>query len=485
MTSEAANFPRIEALTHEDGTGALIVQGRRHEVTTPDVDQTRAQLMQLAADQARALGRPVKVTTGGVEPTYHLIVDEHAQVSEDTSPPVATTTRGAARAAAAQEVITDVPAATEAPVAEAASAPPTGLFPATPTPGLVGVATTPEEPVTLPGLWQSRPAPEVPTVEPATGAAAWTTESAPRRRTLRETSFLTTDRVKPADKGARGLLRYVGINMQPSAAELAERADIEAVSQHWPGPRTIKVGNRKGGSNKTPTTAALAAVFARYGGGPVLAWDNNENQGTLGWRTEQGRHKSSVLDLLRDEERLLSATATQGIIAGYVHHQTEDKYDVLRSDENNEGDHEIQANDVHRAHAIAERYYRLIFMDSGNTLRAANWRAAAEHTNQLVVPTTTMEDRAEAAKLTLQTLEARDEHSAQLAANAVVIISQWKPEDRAEAQRIAELFTPLVRAVVTVPYDPALKAGRIRYTALKPATQRAWLAAAAAVARGL
>ncbi|MEV4738555.1 hypothetical protein MRBLMX7_003689, partial [Microbacterium sp. LMX7-1.2] len=64
MTSEAANFPRIEALTHEDGTGALIVQGRRHDVTTPDVHQTRAQLMQLAADQARALGRPVKVTTG-------------------------------------------------------------------------------------------------------------------------------------------------------------------------------------------------------------------------------------------------------------------------------------------------------------------------------------------------------------------------------------------------------------------------------------
>ncbi|MNW64619.1 hypothetical protein D3C74_429180 [compost metagenome] len=66
-----------------------------------------------------------------------------------------------------------------------------------------------------------------------------------------------------------------------------------------------------------------------------------------------------------------------------------------------------------------------------------------------------------------------------------MIISQWKPEDRAEAQRIAKLFEPLVRAVVIVPYDPALKAGRIRYEALRPATQRAWLAAAAAVARGL
>lgn len=468
MTSEAANFPRIEALTHEDGTGALIVQGRRHEVTTPDVDETRARLMQLAAEQARALGRPVKVTTGGVEPTYHLIVDEHAQVSEDASPPAPTTTRGAARAAAAQEVITDVPATVDAapPAVDVVAAPAVDVPPRPPLP--------------------AQSVADVPATDPAaTGAAAWTTQPTPLRRTLRETSFLTTDRVKPADKGMRGLLRHVGITMQPSAAELAERADIEAVSQHWAGPRTVKVANRKGGSNKTPTVAALSAVFARYGGGPVLAWDNNENQGTLGWRTEQGSHNASVLDLLRDEERLLSANATQGIIGGYVHHQAEDKYDVLRSDEDDEGDHEIQAEDVHRAHAIAERYYRLILMDSGNTLRAANWRAAAEHTNQLVVPTTTMEDRAEAAKLTLQTLETRDEHSAQLAANAVVVVSQWEPEDRAEAQRIAELFTPLVRAVVIVPFDPALKAGRIRYTALKPATQRAWLAAAAAVARGL
>lgn len=468
MTSQATNFPRIEALTHEDGTGSLIVQGRRHDVTTPDVHKTREQLMQLAAEQARALGRPVKVTTGGVEPTYHLIVDEHAQVSEDANPPAPATTRGAARAAAAQDVIIDVPAAVEA-------APPAVDLPAVP-----AVEVPPRPPL------PAQSVADAPAIAPAaTGAGAWTTQPAPLRRTLRETSFLTNDRVRPADKGVRGLLRHVGINLQPSAAELAERADIEAVSQHWAGPRTVKVGNRKGGSNKTPTTVCLAAVFARYGGGPVLAWDNNENQGTLGWRTEQGSHNASVLDLLRDEDRLLSATATQGIIGGYVHHQAEDKYDVLRSDENNEGDHEIQANDVHRAHAIAERYYRLILMDSGNTLRAANWRAAAEHANQLVVPTTTMEDRAEAAKLTLQTLEARDEHSAQLAANAVVIISQWKPEDRAEAQRISELFAPLVRAVVTVPFDPALKAGRIRYTALKPATQRAWLAAAAAVARGL
>ena len=153
--------------------------------------------------------------------------------------------------------------------------------------------------------------------------------------------------------------------------------------------------------------------------------------------------------------------------------------------ENHEGDHEIQAHEVDAVHFTAAEYYRMIIMDSGNTARAANWRAMIGHTDQLVIATTTMEDRAEAGRLTLHTLAARDERSARLARDAVVIISQWKPEDIREAKRIAEGFEPLVRRVVTVPYDPALKAGPIRYTDLKPATRRAWLTAAAAVAHGL
>ena len=99
-----------------------------------------------------------------------------------------------------------------------------------------------------------------------------------------------------------------------------------------------------------------------------------------------------------------------------------------------------------------------------------------------------MEDRAEAARLTLQTLESRGGHDAELARNAVVIVSEATDSRRGmagdalkrakdEAQRIADGFAPLVRAVVRIPDDPALVNGPIRYEALQPATQRAWLAA--------
>ncbi len=331
--------------------------------------------------------------------------------------------------------------------------------------------------------------------EPSTAAKAAIPEPV-TRRSLKDTSFLVSAPVlEPATRGWRGTLTRLGFRMEPSPEELAEREDIRTVSQHWPGPRTVAVVNRKGGANKTPTVVMLSAILARYSGAATVAWDNNESQGTLGWRTEQGNHANSVLDLIDSSQTLLSPSTNAAEIARFVHHQTADKFDVLRSDENEEGDHEVTAEEVDIAHQVLTRYYRLIVMDSGNTARAANWRRMMYHTNQLVVPVTAIEDRAEAARLTLQTLESRGGHDAELARNAVVIVSESTDAKRSmsgdalkrakdEGRRIADGFAPHVRAVVRIPYDPALVNGPIRYDALQPATQRAWLAAASAVARG-
>ena len=217
----------------------------------------------------------------------------------------------------------------------------------------------------------------------------------------------------------------------------------------------------------------------------MLAYDGNPEVGTLGWRTEQGSHESTVLDVLKRSERLLSASAVSGDMAGYVHHQSADRFDVLRSDDSLVGTHVMTGDDVDVIHAVASKYYRLLVMDSGNVDRGSDWARMIAHTNQLVVPTTTMEDRAEAALLTLKALHERDEHAAHLAENAVVIVSQWQPGEKAVAERIAEGFRPYVREVVTVPFDPALKSGRIVHSALSAASRRAWLRASAAVAQGL
>ncbi|MFJ6281242.1 MinD/ParA family ATP-binding protein [Arthrobacter subterraneus] len=476
--TEVSAFPHIRAIVRANGTGEVVIAGNSRPINAPDETTLRREAMTVIAAQASVLARPVRVYTEGPEGDGELIVHPDGTIEE-----VATETRKPKRRTGTHPHPGDQEADTATARRPHLTPPP----PAAPQPSGRQEPAAANAPA-ADAAPAAVPAPVKPASQhmDATDRTEPPASEAPARRSLKETSFLISDPVvQPATQGFRGLMTRMGLRMTPSEAELAERADIHAVSQHWPGPRTIAVVNRKGGANKTPTVAALSAVFARYGGGGVLAWDNNENQGTLGWRTEQGPHTSSVLDLLRDKEQLLSPLAHNALLAHYVHHQTEDKYDVLRSDENDEGDHEISADEVDSVHSVAAKYYRMIIMDSGNTARAANWRAMIAHTNQLVIPTTTMEDRAEAAKLTLQTLTARDEHSAKLAENAVVIISQWKPEDSDEARRIAAGFEPLVRAVVTVPYDPALKAGRIRHNALKPTTQRAWLAAAAAVAAGL
>ncbi|MCC3296498.1 hypothetical protein [Arthrobacter caoxuetaonis] len=305
---------------------------------------------------------------------------------------------------------------------------------------------------------------------------------------FRRATFLDTSTAKiPATRGFRGFLASMGLRVAPSAKELSERRDIRMVSQHWPGPRTISVVNGKGGANKTPTTVMLAALFARNGGGPVLAWDNNETRGTLGWRTEQAQHDSTVMDLLPETGLLLSPKAQSAMLARFVHHQTDDKYDVLRSNPNVLASaQKVTKDDFDSLHAVASKYFRLSIVDSGNDESAERWLRMIHHTDQLVIATTTVEEHAEAGALLLEALSERGGRYAELARGAVVVVSQADRNGTdAQARKVAEAFSVLARAAVTIPYDPALVKGQIRYASLRPATQRAWLRAAAAVAGGL
>ncbi|MGO4806986.1 chromosome partitioning protein ParA [Arthrobacter sp. 2MCAF15] len=468
--TEVLAFPRIRAIVRDNGTAEVVVAGNSRTVAPAEsLQQLRENALALVVGEAKTLKRAVRVAIDDPEGQGELIVSpDGSKESVNYTPKPAH--RGA-----------EAPTTTAAPVAAAV------------------IETLPVEPAQPQTDTANSTATTGTTMTPtpsAASAAAPAAEEAPTRRSLKETSFLVSAPVlEPATQGWRGTLTRLGLRMDPSQEELSEREDIRTVSQHWPGPRTIAVVNRKGGANKTPTVVMLSAILARYSGAATVAWDNNESQGTLGWRTEKGSHDRSVLDLIDASTELLSPSTNAAEIAKFVDHQTADKFDVLRSDENEEGDHEVTAEEVDIAHQVLTRYYRLVVMDSGNTARAANWRRMIEHTNQLVVPVTAIEDRAEAARLTLQTLESRGGHDAELARNAVVIVSESTDAKRSmsgdalkrardEAQRIADGFAPFVRAVVRIPYDPALVNGPIRYEALQPATQRAWLAAAAAVAAG-
>lgn len=301
-------------------------------------------------------------------------------------------------------------------------------------------------------------------------------------------SFLTVAQAEqPAMKGLRGAMTRAGIRMAPSEAERLERADVRAVSQHWPGPRTIAVVNGKGGASKTPTTVLLSAVFALNGGAGVVAYDNNQTRGTLGWRTEQGPHEATLLDMLPRATHLLGTGAQSADLAHYVHHQTQDRYDVLRSQPMMLADQQrLGVDDFDAVHAVLKKYYRLIFVDSGNDESDPLWLRMIDHADQLVVATTTRADIAEAGALLLEALADRDERSAALAAGAVVVVNQANEKGgQHEADQIADGYRTIAREAVTIPYDKAMVDGHLQFSSLRPTTRRAWLTAGAAVARGL
>ncbi|GGH45349.1 AAA family ATPase [Microbacterium album] len=500
----ATDQSALVAVIDADGSSELRIGDGITEFDTASLEDARRAIMDRVVAEAVRRGTSVRVTVHEPDGVWPLLVhtDGTVETDEDVPSPGAgddapvsaaeTPAPGASREpAAAPPAPTPVPAA--APAGPAVV--PTGDA------GAVGDGAPGQEGQEGPLMRRRQregAAPAAAPPSPTSDAPQPPREGEPqaqpgrhgeeRRRSEERRSFLTPERTEePAQKGWRGMLARTGLRVPPSASERAERSDIYTVSQHWPGPRTIAVVNGKGGAGKTPTTILTAAVFARYGGAGVLAWDNNQTRGTLGWRTEQGPHNATLHDLLPETGRLLSTSAQSADLARYVHHQTRDRYDVLRSKPMLLAhEQRIESDDVDRIHAVAAKYYRLIIMDSGNDESDPMWRRMIDHTDQLVVATTTRAEHAEAGALLLEALAARDERSAQLAENSVAVVSQADPSAHPSTLRsVVDGYRALTRDVAAIPYDSAMAGGLLHYGALRPATRRAWLAAAAAIARGL
>lgn len=460
-TIEPTTWPRVEATLYDDGTAEVMIGGALHAIAAGDIEEARSQVVTTVAERAQQLGRPLRALTRDPAGSWPLVIypDGTVVADNDSTPSTKTGTK---------DVALTAPTVTTTPRDEAETATEARTEAGEGEPGWTRAAAASTPPLARP-------------VEPVTE------EPYPTRRERRQ-SFLTQEQVEePATHGWRGALSHVGIRISPSARERAERSDALAVSQHWPGPRTIAIVNGKGGAGKTPTTVLLAAVFARYGGSGVLTWDNNQTRGTLGWRTEQGPHESTLLDLLPAADQLRGTGAQSADLAHYVHHQTRDRFDVLRSKPMALAhEQRIEPKDVDAIHAVAAKYYRLIFIDSGNDESDPMWRRMIDLTDQLVVATTTRNDHAEAGALLLEGLFDRDERSARLASQAVVVVTQANSKAPAgDAARVANGYDGLARQAVTIPFDPAMVDGLLRHGSLRPTTQRAWLAAGAAVASGL
>ncbi|MEV4759514.1 cobalamin biosynthesis protein CobQ [Micromonospora sp. NPDC049559] len=287
----------------------------------------------------------------------------------------------------------------------------------------------------------------------------------------------------PARWGWRGRANRVTGGMLTLAAgreELLYRAARKRLLRPFSRTMTVVVANPKGGAAKTPTALIAAATLGFHRGGYTLAWDNNETRGTLGMRAEAAIHHQTVIDLLGDIDEFLSTSASVGRLSGYLRPQSA-RFDVLASDDVPGSMDIIDDTAFGKLWTALSRYYRLLVVDTGNNVRAPNWRAATALADCLVVPTTVQQDVAESGLWMLDHLGRSG--FAELAANAVAVVSCADPKTDARLlDEIVERYRAVVRDVVIIPFDAYVRSGgRIEYDSLADATRRAWLMACTSI----
>ena len=495
---------------HATGRGTLRMNNKVRPIVAPDIETARHNVIDLVAQRAQEHGTPVILhaddpdgaftVTVSVDGTVTESVDAPAPQPDDDNHTAATRPTNDAGADNDNSHRSPVhlvapppptqPRTTNGPSPMSASTPPEVDLRTAAGPQLV--QAPPTRPTPLPRETEPAPvptpAPVVPTsmstsLLPASdGAQERTMTPAEVKAQAQQASLLdATSNEAPARDGVRGVLNGLGLRLGPSRIEQRVRADVAAVAQHWPRPLAIAVINGKGGACKTPTTILLAATFARYGGAGVVAWDNNPSWGTLGWRTQRGPHEATIEDLLPVVEDLLGRDALAASMARYTHHQPIDRYDVLRSRPKFLSTAQpVDATTVNSVHRVLAKYYRVIFIDPGNDESAEQWQAMIRKADAIVVPTTTRPEHAESARMLLAGLAAADPHCANLASNALVVVSQASRAEAAPNEGV-EVFSKMTRAAVGIPYDPAMTASPLLLDSLAPATRRAWLAAGAAL----
>ena len=473
-----------------DGSGSYEDENGVEPLAASNSEQLRALLLGKAASRARAQNQVVSVTARDTSGVAYLLVSPSGAIKLADKPP--TQQPAPPQATPAPDLAAQVLAAYQTHSQRAPQPVPGQPMPGQPVPGQpVPGQQVPGQPVPgqpVPGQpvpGQPVPQQSVPQPMPQPVPEQPVQVSPPVSRP-RPDSFLAKSAAGgPKPTGWRAVAGRLGFKVQASQAQCQQWEDERTVSQHWPGPRTIAVLNGKGGAGKTPTSILLASNFARLGSGSVVAADGNVTRGTLGWRTEQGPHNATILDMVPQTEALMDPSARNGDVAAYTHHQTIDQFDVLRSNPLLlSTEQKLSPKELDGIQQVLTRYYRMIIWDTGNDEGDSLWLRIVSHADQIVIATTTRTDHAEAGRLLLQGLSGRDERSAALAANAVVVISQADREEP-PATSLVDGFAGIAREVVTIPYDRSMREQWLRSDKLAPATRAAWLHAAAAVARGL
>lgn len=301
--------------------------------------------------------------------------------------------------------------------------------------------------------------------EPATAPGAPVTPQGIPSVDLRDGRRETAEK---ASHGWRGVMRNMGFNMKPSAAEIraAELGSARSLIRlsQWQRSVGVLVANPKGGVGKTPLALAIGGCFASIRGGGAVVVEVADDAGALSVRAE-GRAPVGVAELLRDVDEIRGA----GHLAGYVSQQT--SYAAVIG---TVGDRAaLTGADVHRITHKLDEFYPVRVMDTGNQPSSSAFHGALDFTDVLVIPVLDALDALQGAMQLLRHLHQLGGQAQYLAQNAIVVRTHdGRPEDGEISVYADELIAQAgIRAVYQVPVDRHIaERTALSYGQLAPAT---------------
>jgi len=285
--------------------------------------------------------------------------------------------------------------------------------------------------------------------------------------------------VVPRAGWKRALFRGSGgrVVAGPSAGELLERELVDRVKRPVRGCRRVAVLSRKGGVGKTTTALMLGHTFASYRGDRVVALDANPDAGSLAYRVRR-ETSNTITGLLAHREQILRYADVRAFTS-----QAPTGLEVVAADDDPRITDALGARDFRLAVGLLGVHYNLVCLDTGTGVLESAARGLLGLADQIVVVSAPSLDSARAASSTLDWLEQNDH--ADLVEGAVLALSGVRRRSLMELDRVEQHFAARCRAVVRVPWDPHLEAGaESTLEELRPATRRAYLELAAAVADG-
>jgi MinD-like ATPase involved in chromosome partitioning or flagellar assembly len=329
------------------------------------------------------------------------------------------------------------------------------------------------------------PAASPPPAEPAKPAPARAKAAAPGKAATKDGGDLSTDQLlaRPPGGPSEGWQALVyqltggRVRPGPGAAERARQKLEARIGTPVAGCQRIAVVALKGGVGKTTTTACLGAIFAEHRGDRVVAVDANPDPGTLGYRIRRDTTRTAK-DLLDNVDKL----ERYADIRAYAS-QTDLRLEVIASEVDPARDEAFGEEDYRELAAVLERFYSLVLTDCGPGLLHSAMRAILSSADQLIVVAAPSLDGARSASLTLDWLD-RHRYGG-LARSSVVVINAIRERGLIDVGKLQEHFSRRCRAVVRIPFDRHLETGaEIVLDELSPATRRAYVQLAAAVADG-